>query len=381
MRMRSGFMPRFWAMKSSISSRIAFCSSVISSVPILSLRTSCSRMREAKRVADLLSDPTTAATEGAWLPGAGWVTSAPKIMYGRSVIQPSADRGFCSKVWSALLITLLTPPSLALTLRQTLWQYWSRRLGKKPMPAFLATTHCEGTPRVTSLTYFASLYSGLGLVGITTMISWHGKLFSPEAACPHREAASNMTVSRGWLVWYTTAEGTLQNMPHPLAVLTKYEMNSASDASGPSLGFSAWFLGMQQTTPQLTSCAGAWNLTSSRFHVPSCALMDALPPYWMCGGGSTRASTCIIWGSTRTPKARRVSSASNLLLAMCAWMRSRRMLGSTAASFSTSAVCAASRLFTRCPARMLHTSGGMARGLLRSPPTSMQGRKGNLRGR
>mmetsp|Transcript_35552 Transcript_35552/g.59916 ORF Transcript_35552/g.59916 Transcript_35552/m.59916 type:complete len:285 (+) Transcript_35552:412-1266(+) len=221
MRMRSGFMPRFCDMKSSISSRIAFCSSVISSVPTLSLRTSCSRMRAAKRVADLLRDPTTAATDGAEDPGAGWVTSAPKIMYGRSVIQPSALFGFCSNVCASLLITLLTPPSLALSLRHKLWQYWSRRFGKNPMPAFFATTHCDGMPRLTSLWYLVSLYSGDGLLGITTRIIWHGNPFRDDDACPHLPATSIMACSMPILPWYMTVEGVLQNMPHPLAVFTR----------------------------------------------------------------------------------------------------------------------------------------------------------------
>eukprot|EP00959_Pyramimonas_sp_CCMP1952_P368975 7728460-Pyramimonas_sp.AAC.1 len=65
------------------------------------------------------------------------------------------------------------------------------------MPAFLATTHWEGIPRVTSLAYLASLYSGDGLVGITTITSWHGKLFSPDDACPHLKEGESEGESEG----------------------------------------------------------------------------------------------------------------------------------------------------------------------------------------
>ena len=45
-------------------------------------------------------------------------------------------------------------------------------------------------PRLTSLWYLVSLYSGDGLVGITTRIIWHGNPFKDGDACPHLPAPS-----------------------------------------------------------------------------------------------------------------------------------------------------------------------------------------------
>lgn len=42
------------------------------------------------------------------------------------------------------------------------WQehsHWGRPLAGKPMPAFFATTHWEGSPSMESLACFTSLYS------------------------------------------------------------------------------------------------------------------------------------------------------------------------------------------------------------------------------
>ncbi len=40
-------------------------------------------------------------------------------------------------------------------------QYWSRRLGGAPMPALVATKHCDTTPSTPSLARFTSRYSSV----------------------------------------------------------------------------------------------------------------------------------------------------------------------------------------------------------------------------
>ena len=76
----------------------------------------------------------------------------PSIMKGRG------PKGGATLAIGSSSFTL-QPSSLALTFSATLAQYWERPRAGKPMPAFLATTHCEGTPSMESEACLTSRYS------------------------------------------------------------------------------------------------------------------------------------------------------------------------------------------------------------------------------
>mmetsp|Transcript_28471 Transcript_28471/g.54306 ORF Transcript_28471/g.54306 Transcript_28471/m.54306 type:complete len:215 (-) Transcript_28471:972-1616(-) len=177
MTIRSGTLPLVRRRNSSSNSSIMSCKFLMISTL---LSPGCTRMRVAYWVADLFMDPTSAEMLRAFsLFTTECVTSAPTSMKGAW----SKSRAIQPKPWpgnwvlgciSELLTTEFTPPSLAFTFRATLAQYCCRpRLGRKPMPAFCATKHCEGTPSSTSLDILTSLYPSPFTLS-TTMMSCGG---------------------------------------------------------------------------------------------------------------------------------------------------------------------------------------------------------------
>ena len=216
----------------------------------------CADTRAAYRVAVASMDPTTAATEGAAEPIAGWVTSAPSSMNG--FLRNSAMKGGMDAMEPDASATFV-PPSLAFTFMATLAMYcsWPRGL-RSPTPALDATMHWLGMPRELSEACLTMRYSSAPVSGSTTRMS---PAFLPNfrCACPEACAITGPTGSLD----RTCMSGGLGATCTPQACMPL--MNSPTNGARPS---TSQRLDANDTTHHDSRREPVRNLISRRFHEP-----------------------------------------------------------------------------------------------------------------